>query len=188
MSITGHSRNGKQSLIAAAFDDRITSVVGSSPGTPVAAPVRFSSPDFNGETVDSVSSKRDWWLPSLKTYFVRGRASQRPLLYFSSFNRVCDLLLFCRYFCFVFFFFLLLVGIAGLISIATSQRHTGQHASSSSWTPLRPSTFVYLPQPCLPCRAVADADVRALQRCPRQMNPCLESKRVGNTNFQPMVT
>ena len=35
VSITGHSRNGKQSLVAAAFDERITSVVGSSPGTPV---------------------------------------------------------------------------------------------------------------------------------------------------------
>ena len=50
VAITGHSRNGKQSLIAAAFDERISAVVGSSPGTPVSAPVRFSSPDFNGET------------------------------------------------------------------------------------------------------------------------------------------
>lgn len=33
--ITGHSRNGKQSLITAAFDERFTAVVGSSPGTPV---------------------------------------------------------------------------------------------------------------------------------------------------------
>ena len=32
VSITGHSRNGKQSVIAAAFDERFTSVVGSSPG------------------------------------------------------------------------------------------------------------------------------------------------------------
>lgn len=42
IAITGHSRNGKQSLIAAAFDERISVVVGSSPGTPVSAPVRFS--------------------------------------------------------------------------------------------------------------------------------------------------
>ena len=33
VAITGHSRNGKQSLIAAAFDERISAVVGSSPGT-----------------------------------------------------------------------------------------------------------------------------------------------------------
>ena len=69
VTITGHSRNGKQSIIAAAFDERFTAVVGSSPGTPVSAPVRFSSPDFNGETTSSVNSHRDWWLPSLKTYF-----------------------------------------------------------------------------------------------------------------------
>ena len=42
IAITGHSRNGKQSIVAAAFDERITAVVGSSPGTPIAAPVRFS--------------------------------------------------------------------------------------------------------------------------------------------------
>lgn len=70
VAITGHSRNGKQSLIAAAFDERITAVVGSSPGTPVSAPIRFSSPDFNGETVNFVSPGRDWWLPSVKEYVV----------------------------------------------------------------------------------------------------------------------
>ena len=69
VTITGHSRNGKQSIIAAAFDERFTAVVGSSPGTPVSAPVRFSSPDFNGETTTYVRPSRDWWLPSLKSYF-----------------------------------------------------------------------------------------------------------------------
>ena len=69
IAITGHSRNGKQSIVAAAFDERITAVVGSSPGTPIAAPVRFSSPDFNGETTTFVTPHRDWWLPSLHGYF-----------------------------------------------------------------------------------------------------------------------
>ena len=32
VAISGHSRNGKQSLLAAAFDARISAVVGSSPG------------------------------------------------------------------------------------------------------------------------------------------------------------
>jgi hypothetical protein len=41
VAITGHSRNGKQSLIAAAFDPRITAVVGSSPGAPISSPYRF---------------------------------------------------------------------------------------------------------------------------------------------------
>lgn len=57
ISISGHSRNGKQALVAAAFDERIASVVGSSPGTPITAPVRFSSPDFNG-----VSPPADFWV------------------------------------------------------------------------------------------------------------------------------
>jgi pimeloyl-ACP methyl ester carboxylesterase len=76
VAITGHSRNGKQSLIAAAFDERISAVVGSSPGAPVSAPVRFSSPDFNGETTKYVSDNRDWWLPSLHSYL--GREHELP--------------------------------------------------------------------------------------------------------------
>ena len=74
--ITGHSRNGKQSLIAAAFDERITAVVGSSPGAPIAAPVRFSTPAYSGETVAFVQAKRDWWLPSLASYY--GREQELP--------------------------------------------------------------------------------------------------------------
>lgn len=42
ISMFGHSRNGKQTLIAAAFDTRLTSVVGSSPGFPIATPARFA--------------------------------------------------------------------------------------------------------------------------------------------------
>ena len=76
VSITGHSRNGKQSLVAAAFDERITDVVGSSSGTPVAAPIRFSSPDFDGETTNYDTTKRDWFLESLKGYF--GREDEVP--------------------------------------------------------------------------------------------------------------
>ena len=76
VSITGHSRNGKQSLVAAAFDERITDVVGSSSGTPVAAPIRFSSPDFDEETTNYDTTKRDWFLESLKGYF--GREDEVP--------------------------------------------------------------------------------------------------------------
>ena len=38
--------------------------------------MRFSSPDFDGETTNYVSDKRDWWLPTLKAYF--GREQQLP--------------------------------------------------------------------------------------------------------------
>jgi hypothetical protein len=38
VAVSGHSRNGKQTLIFAAFDDRVTAAVGSSPGAPIASP------------------------------------------------------------------------------------------------------------------------------------------------------
>ena len=76
VAITGHSRNGKQALIAAAFDERISVVVGSSPGMPV-TPVRFSSPDYNGGfTAFAAWPRRDWWLPSLHSYL--GREHELP--------------------------------------------------------------------------------------------------------------
>lgn len=49
IAVAGHSRNGKQSLIFAAFDERVSSVVGSSPGAPIASPYRFTSSNFYGE-------------------------------------------------------------------------------------------------------------------------------------------
>jgi hypothetical protein len=47
--VSGHSRNGKQSLIFAAYDTRVSAVVGSSPGAPIASPYRFTSSNFMGE-------------------------------------------------------------------------------------------------------------------------------------------
>lgn len=43
VAISGHSRNGKQSLIAAAFDPRITAVADSSSGSPAGSPYRLTS-------------------------------------------------------------------------------------------------------------------------------------------------
>ena len=67
VSITGHSRNGKQSLLAAAFDARITAVVGSSPGAPISSPYHFSSHNFYGEGPDA-GVAGSWWLPSITQY------------------------------------------------------------------------------------------------------------------------
>ena len=61
--ISGHSRNGKQSVIAAAFDERFTAVVGSSPGAPVSTPWQFGSHNFYGE-VPSASLPSAWWIAS----------------------------------------------------------------------------------------------------------------------------
>jgi dienelactone hydrolase len=79
VAITGHSRNGKQSVVAAAFDERITAVVGSSPGSPVATPFRFSSCQFYGQ--DAVTSPPpspwySWWTPKCREF--AGREADMP--------------------------------------------------------------------------------------------------------------
>ena len=65
--ITGHSRNGKQSLLAAAFDERITSVLGSSPGAPIASPYHLSSHNFYGEGPDAGQAGH-WWLKTIENF------------------------------------------------------------------------------------------------------------------------
>lgn len=67
VGLTGHSRNGKQSLVAAAFDSRITAVVGSSPGAPIAAPYYFSSHNYDGEG-PYARTAGTWWLNSTLQY------------------------------------------------------------------------------------------------------------------------
>jgi len=75
VGILGFSRYGKQSMIAAAFDERITSVVARSPGSPASCPYRFTSrntfaeapPDFPGM----------WFLPSLRAF--NGREHELPI-------------------------------------------------------------------------------------------------------------
>lgn len=65
IAISGHSRNGKQSLIASAFDDRITAVVGSSPGAPIASPFHFTSSNYYGEGPVTGGVACLWWLCSI---------------------------------------------------------------------------------------------------------------------------
>ena len=69
MCITGHSRNGKQSVIAAAFDTRITAAVGSSPGVPVSTPWQFGTHNFYGEPPAAAAGTAPfWWLASAAEY------------------------------------------------------------------------------------------------------------------------
>ena len=68
ISVSGHSRNGKQSIIAAAFDERIMSVVGSSPGAPVASPFHFTSSNYYGEGPRTGNVAGLWWLESILQY------------------------------------------------------------------------------------------------------------------------
>ncbi len=78
IAITGHSRNGKQSLWAAAFDDRIGAVISSSCGTGGIMPWRYSDPQYVNETLDSLTSIANvWFHPRLRFFF--GREDKLPI-------------------------------------------------------------------------------------------------------------
>ena len=98
VAVTGHSRNGKQSMIAAAFDNRFTAVISSSSGVPAMSPYRFTSAFTFSESPSSswpnppnsvnCSCTRSpdhrpavdeccWWLPSVSSY--EGRENEIPI-------------------------------------------------------------------------------------------------------------
>lgn len=98
--MSGHSRNGKQSLIAAAFDNRITAVAASSAGSPGTSPYRFTSHDTFNEAPDGFVN--NWFLESLRGYTGRehdlpldahgwyGLIAPRPCLISTAWNDGCD--------------------------------------------------------------------------------------------------
>jgi len=75
IGIIGFSRYGKQSIIAAAFDDRIKAVIARSPGSPASCPYRFTSRDTFAETPEDFPG--EWFLPSLRSY--AGYEHQLPI-------------------------------------------------------------------------------------------------------------
>lgn len=78
IAIAGHSRNAKQSLLAAAFDDRITAVISSSGGTGAEVPYRYTDGTHNNESIDYLASRRTHWLhPRLRFYW--GREHKLPI-------------------------------------------------------------------------------------------------------------
>lgn len=78
IAITGHSRNGKLSLIAAAFDERFTAVISSSSGTGGACPFRSVAAPFFSEDVELMSRVfPDWLHPRARFFF--GREHKLPI-------------------------------------------------------------------------------------------------------------
>lgn len=80
VALTGHSRNGKQSLLAAAFDERITAVISSSAGSGGSVPWRFSSDLYFNESVEVMTRYTPasfWFTPRLR-FFV-GREQYLPI-------------------------------------------------------------------------------------------------------------
>jgi hypothetical protein len=75
VGIIGFSRYGKQSLYAAAFDERFTSVVARSSGTPTAVAYRFAGRQTFMESIEDSPSA--WARASLKAY--HGRENELPI-------------------------------------------------------------------------------------------------------------
>lgn len=69
IAITGHSRNGKQALYAAAFDDRIDAVIPSSSGFGGVRAARHCDRRFAPHTMHrTMIDFPDWWVPGLKDF------------------------------------------------------------------------------------------------------------------------
>jgi dienelactone hydrolase len=76
--IAGHSRNGKQALMAAAFDSRITAAISSSSGAGGSLTTRFSGEPHFGEGIELLTREfPDWMHPRLR--FFTGREDRLPI-------------------------------------------------------------------------------------------------------------
>ena len=75
VGIIGFSRYGKQSLYAAAFDERFTSVVARSSGTPTAVAYRFAGRQTFAESIEDFPAP--WARASLRAF--HGRENELPI-------------------------------------------------------------------------------------------------------------
>ncbi len=78
IAITGHSRNGKQALLAAAFDDRIAAVIASSGNTGECDPWRYTTDMFVNESIEQITGVFPHWFHPRLRFFV-GREHKLPV-------------------------------------------------------------------------------------------------------------
>lgn len=78
IGITGHSRNGKLSMMAAAFDERIAACIPSSGGTGAEVPWRFNSVNYDIEDIAWLSTAMPAWLHPRLRFFI-GRENKLPV-------------------------------------------------------------------------------------------------------------
>ncbi len=77
IGITGHSRNGKQSLMAAAFDPRIGAVVSSSGGSGGENAWRYAEARYTSESIEEITNNFPaWFHPRLRWF--SGREHKLP--------------------------------------------------------------------------------------------------------------
>jgi len=78
IALTGHSRNGKTSIIAAAFDHRVNAIISSSSGAGGACSYRLFSETQFGEGIENITRAfPDWLHPRLR--FFAGRENKLPI-------------------------------------------------------------------------------------------------------------
>lgn len=78
IGLAGHSRNGKQALLAAAFDERIGAVIPSSGNTGECDPWRYTTDMFANESLQLLQGAQPHWFhPRLR--FFAGREDKLPV-------------------------------------------------------------------------------------------------------------
>jgi dienelactone hydrolase len=78
IGLTGHSRNGKQVLLAAAFDERIGAVIPSSGNSGECDPWRYTTDPFANESIELLTGAQSHWFhPRLR--FFAGREDKLPI-------------------------------------------------------------------------------------------------------------
>ncbi|HUS07404.1 MAG TPA: alpha/beta fold hydrolase, partial [Bryobacteraceae bacterium] len=78
IGLAGHSRNGKQALLAAAFDERIGAVIPSSGNTGECDPWRYTTDMFSNESIQLLAGAQPhWFTPRLR--FFAGREDKLPV-------------------------------------------------------------------------------------------------------------
>jgi dienelactone hydrolase len=78
IALTGHSRNGKQALLAAAFDERFAAVIPSSGNTGEGDPWRYTTDMFVNESIEQITGAFPFWFhPRLR--FFAGREHKLPV-------------------------------------------------------------------------------------------------------------
>ena len=78
IGVTGHSRNGKQALFAAAFDERIGAAIPSSGNTGEGDPWRYTTDIFRNETLEQITGNFPHWFHPRLRFFV-GREHKLPV-------------------------------------------------------------------------------------------------------------
>jgi len=70
IGLSGHSRNGKSSVFAAAFDERIAAVVASGGNTGECTPWRYTNDPFGSETAEIITTVNPHWFHPRLRFFI----------------------------------------------------------------------------------------------------------------------